>query len=287
MTHQLEETLHTDRREEMGRYGRTNIYHEMEALLSIDRLEVFRLVNYGLAMVDDVLDKSNDPLKYLRHIREIFMQSYAGEIIEAKTPEEQVITDLGYSLKGLTSRRWRSRAIGRHTYREVLNFWDVEEKNLQRRWEILDRKSLDELATGIGGIIASQFLYILDTPKSLYEFSYLSKKCGFAIKLADNLCDYKEDIQRGLINIAQEDIHHIKGIEVVDNRLVGVDVNNLSLSDEYIQKEFERIQQIYDHVDNLLIIASAKRPIWRKEMPLFHQLARAWYKQAKDFVEAA
>lgn len=282
----LEEELTRKRVNEMDKYGRSDIYHKIQTLLSGERLRTFDLVNHGLAMVDDVLDLSTQPLEYLKHIQQIFQQSFSGARVESSTPEERAVVDLGYTLNRLTSKHFTDRAIGRHTYEEVLNFWQMETRNFQRQWQILDKKTLDEITLGVGSLVASQFLFILDPPSDPYEFISLAKTYGLAVKLADNLCDFREDIQRGFVNVPKEDIHHVNGICVEDSKVTQINPGRLSLSVEYIRKEYERIQQIFKSADNLLLRARLHRPIWNslgERLYLFGQLCHSWLDQARDF----
>ena len=178
--------------------------------------------------------------------------------------------------------------VGKHTYQEVLNFWRVEERNFQRRWKILDKSTLDEITLGIGALVASQFLYILDSPKVFNEFTQLARSYGLAVKLADNLCDYREDIQKGYINVPQKDIHHVSGISIEDNRVVQINPIGLALSTEYMDKEYQSIEQAFSSADRLMLITRARRPIWSRKsderLCLFGQFCHSWLNQAREFV---
>lgn len=291
MKNRLEENLTGERIDEMDRYGRSSIYPKIQELLRPKRRQTLDLVNHGLAMVDDALDSNINPLEYLGHIQRIFQQSYSGKEVKATTHEEQAIIDLGCTLNRLSSAgfpHFIDRAIGKHTYAEVVNYWEIEAKNLQRRGNILDKKTLDEITLDIGSLVASQFLFILDPPSNPYEFIPLAKACGLAVKLADNLCDFREDIQKGFVNIPQEEIHHVQGIRIEGNRITQVDPNRLSLSMEYMEKEYERVQKMFESADNLLLKTRLCRPIWGKKLQgrlsLLGQFCRTWFDQAKEFM---
>lgn len=287
----LEEGLVDSRTEEMNRFGRTQIYPRLRNLLEGQRGSALDLVNHGLAMVDDELDSSADPIRGLNHFREIFQQSFSGERITTSTPTEQAVVDLGYTLYGLASApflHFTDRAIGKHIFGDVLKFWDIEERNFQRKGKILDKKTLDEITLGIGAQVGSQFLYILDSPRVYNEFTQLAREYGLAVKLADNLCDFREDIQRGFANIPQEDIYHVSGISVEGNRVVQIDPNRLALSIEYMENEYRRIEQVFASADRLMLIARARRPIWSRKLDeslcLFGQFCNSWFEQVKEFM---
>ena len=135
----LEKELTDGRTDEMNRWGRTNIYPRMRNLLDKQRGIVLDLVNHGLAMVDDELDSSSDPLGQLKLIQQMFKQSYSGEAVRVSTPTAQAVIDLGYALKGLSSTsflHFSDRGVGKHTYQEVLNYWGIEERNFQRIYKL-------------------------------------------------------------------------------------------------------------------------------------------------------
>ncbi|MFA5792397.1 MAG: squalene/phytoene synthase family protein [Candidatus Gracilibacteria bacterium] len=289
MGNQLEAGLTHERSTEMDRYGRTQIYCKIQALLEGKRRRALDLVNHGIAMVDDVLDSKTDPLSHLKRIQEIFRQSFFGATIETSEPDEQAVVDLGHTLNELTHSafpNFTDNAIGRHTYLEVLNYWDAEQRNLRRRWQVLDRETLDGITSDIGSLVASQMLFILDPPRDPYEFIPLAKMYGLAVKLADNLSDFRDDIQKGFVNIPKEDIHHVTGIYVEDDRLTRVDPDNLALGLEYRGREYQRAQRVFEVADNLLLKARLNRPIWDRRLDerlhLFGEFCHTWLDQAKE-----
>jgi len=68
MNGHLEEQLARARIEEMHRYRRDIIYSQLRELISDDRMKILDLVNHGLALVDDELDSSPDPLEKIKHL---------------------------------------------------------------------------------------------------------------------------------------------------------------------------------------------------------------------------
>lgn len=288
---QLEESLTIERNDEMESSGRNSIYPELRLLLDDKKRRVLDLVNHGMAMVDDVIDSIEDPLVHLGHIQSLFMQSYSGETIEATTPDEKAVVELGNILKGLSSSGiWNlsDRALGKHTYDEVLKYWETEVENLQRKGRILNRKNLNRLNIDIGGLVASQILFIIQPPLGRFEFIQLAKAYGFAVKLADNLCDWRQDLQEGIINIPKEDIHHVRGVEIEGDQVKRMDVNEISLSMDYKSKEFKLVKRMFESADNLLLRARLRVPIWDKNLDkklcLFGKFCRTWLKSAGVFM---
>lgn len=283
----LDSKLTSTRLAEMNGFGRTEIGHAMESLLGGERRRTFTLLNYGLAMVDDSLDTEPSE-KYLTKIQKIFDQALSGVSVEASETEVQTIIDLADSLRKLYSGNRRDRAIAEHTRREVISYWEVEAKNLQRRWQVLGRENLDEISSNIGSLVASQLLFILDSPIDPYRFVRLAKAFGVAVKRADDLCDFKEDMTKGFINVPIEDIDHVEGIEIQDARVVRIDPSRFSLSREYILREYEWVEQAFNIANRLLLQTRLRRSIWNKKLDkrlcLFEQFCKTWLAQASEFV---
>jgi len=274
----------------MRKYGRTLVYSRIQKLLTPERRNVLDLVNHGLAMIDDVIDSHAEPLKYLEHIQKIFQRSYSGENVQIANPEEKSVVDLGYVLNKLTFAKFphfTNRVIGKHTYAKILAYWRVEEKNFQRRGNVLSKNTLDEITFGIGSLVGEQFLSILDPSRNPQGDILLAKAYGFAVKLADNLCDFREDIKKGFVNIPLEEIHHIRGVNIQNAKIAQIHLDKLSLSTEYIEKEYKRVKKVFDSADNLLLLIKKRRPIWRRKLQerlsLFGQFCHTWFNQAKEF----
>jgi len=288
----LEQALISKRINEMNRFGRARIYPKIREFLPEKRARVLDLVNHGLAMVDDTLDINFPPEGQLENIIQMFRLSYFGEVVNASTDVEKVVVELGSILKEMSCVSFLKTTdylIGKKTYQEVLNYWETEKINFQRKWKILNRKKLDEIARGIGSSVALQVLYILDSPKVYNEFIPLSRAYGLAVKLADNLCDYKEDIANGFVNIPQKDINYLGGVSIENGRVVNVDLDNLNLSKEYIDREYKRVGEVFASADRLMLLARARRPIWSKKtdekLSLLGQFCNTWFNQAREFAK--
>ncbi len=287
----LEKQLIKERLAEMDRYGRSQTYSELRDLLPEKQKNILDLINHGMAIVDDAIDSYEISSEYLNKLKKIFQRSFSGEIASLSTTEEKIVSDLGHQLCDLSSSKFpkiTEKAIGKHTYEEVLRFWGLEEINLQRRWKILDRKKLDEINYGIGSLVASQFLFILCPPSNPYYFISLAKAYGVAVKSADNICDYRDDIAKGFINIAKEDIFALRGVCIKEDKVVSVNVEELGLDQEYIQDLYKKIMQKFESASNLLLKERLKNPIWKtntdKRLYLFKKFCESWLYQLEQFI---
>ena len=284
---QLEAALEPARLQEMDRYGRTSIYKRMEDALDDKNRRILRLVNHGLTMVDDIIDNSDEPLTYLAQMQELLGRTYSGQTLTSESPVEEAITGLGTELHGMAQSFW-TRGKARVLYSLVLDYWKTEVTNFQRRERILPRAGLDPITKDIGSIIAMQFMMILDPPTDPFEFINLCNAYGMAVKLADNLCDYREDINAGFVNVPKEDIHHVTGLRIEGDRILEVENSRLSLSRAYIEKEYGHIRDIFGNAEHRLLLVRAQRPLWdrrlHQRLKAFGDLCQAWHRQAKEFV---
>ena len=286
---ELEGYLGKQRLTEMDRYGRSKAYDRLSQILPEQKRRIFELVNHGLALVDDMLDTSTRPLARLDSIVSIFSRSYSGEEVDVSTTEEQTIRDIGYALHDLGPTpfiHFRNRLVGERVGDEVIKYWNAEKEYFQRQWKILGRMELDKQAREIGGSVASQFLLILDSGMDWFERQQLARGYGQAVKLADNLCDFEEDARRGFVNVPLEDMRHVQGIEIDGNQVVSIDPDRLSLSPEYVQGEFARIQQLFELTDSIFYRTWLKCFLFgksKKILPQFRNIAYSWFAQAKEF----
>lgn len=287
----FEEVENPERKLEVDRSGRREIYSKLYGLFDGDRGGVLELVNCGLTMVDDIVDRMDKPLEYLGRMKSILQRSFSGEEVDLLTNEEETIADLGNTLNRLASQSFwhiNSRAIGKNVYGAVQKYWEIEEKYIERKGRILGREELDDFNIGVGGCVAYQFLFTLDPGMDPFFRRLLVRGYGRAVKLADNLCDFREDISNGFVNIPREDLHYLQGIEIDGDELVGVDLSGLSLSREYIDKEYERIDGLFGASSRSLYKAWLHCPFWEKGkrgLPLFGELASTWLDQLREFKE--
>ena len=277
----IEDNLIPERVNEMGSSGRTSLYQTLESYLPPDRLRAFKLVNHGLAILDDTIDRGVNPEEHLAKAKVTLKQSFTGNPQTPRDEEEKIIIELGSALRSLKKGFFQQYSIGVLVYNEVQKFWDIETRNFQRRWRVLRQTELDDLTREIGKSVALQFCYLLDPGLNYYERESLSNEVGFAVKLADNLVDLKEDILAGFINIPKEEIHNVRGVRVENDNVVAVDKGSLRVSRDYTQREYQRVNQAYHSADYFFIPSILKRPIWRRELSLFREIIYSWFRDIK------
>ena len=187
-----------------------------------------------------------------------------------KTGEKEIF-ELGKVLSKLNKEKFEN---SKKILNEIINYWEIEIKNLERKGKILNSRKLDELNLNIGKSVGLQFLYLLCPDLDEKSINSLASLYGFAIKLADNLSDLDEDLEQKFINISKEDI------QKYNLNLNNPQDKNLP---DYEKKEFERIKKSYFEADKIAEKISKENPSQKTGILLFNGIANSWFKQVSEF----
>ncbi|MHB8831142.1 MAG: squalene/phytoene synthase family protein [Patescibacteria group bacterium] len=258
-----------ERKLEMEKYGRTKIYDQVAEYLQGDRQGAFSLVNHALAVIDDQIDKDSN-IEHLNKAKAILNKGFQGEATELIETWEKDIFKLGQTLSRLDGDGFSE---AKEVFDEVVNYWEIERQNLERKGKVLDSPDLDDLNLRIGKSVGLQFLALLCPGLDKESKESIAASYGLAIKLADNLSDLSEDLEQGYINIPKE------GIEKY-----GLDVSDLNQGDllSYKKTELERIKQYYEEADRIVEDAIKQNTSQQKGLSIFKDIAHSWLKQVSD-----
>ena len=257
------------RKLEMEKYGRIKSYDQVANFLQGDRQIAFSLINHALAIVDDKIDEDGNKKQLGRAIF-VLNQSFQGRKILLQKNWEKDVTRLGRVLLKLHEGNYNN-AI--KILNEIIKYWRIEKRNLNRKNKILNSYNLDKLNLEIGRSVGLQFLYILCPELNMKDRERVASLYGFAIKLADNLSDLNEDMERGYINISKENIKKYK-IQITD-------LSGKALQ-FYIKKEYNRARQYYKKSDLVTEKILRQYPFQKKGILLFQKIAYSWFKQASE-----
>ncbi|MFA4852095.1 MAG: hypothetical protein WC924_03175 [Candidatus Gracilibacteria bacterium] len=265
----LLEDIPETRKLEMDRYGRTKIYDQISTFLQGDRQIAFSLVNHALAIVDDEIDSSGNEVQ-LNRAKEILNQGFQGQEAEITETWGHNIYILGQTLSRLHDDGF-VHAAG--IFDEIINYWEIEKQNIDRKEKVLPSVELDDLSLKIGKSIGIQFLYLLCPDLAQESRESIATSYGFAIKLADNLSDLQEDFEQGYVNISRENIekYHLNISDLNEGNLKS-----------YRKTEFGRIKQYYEEGDKIVDEISERYPSQKKGILIFKDIAHSWLKQVSD-----
>ena len=265
----LRNRISKERSLEMAKYGRTKIYDEIATFLQGDKQTAFSLINHTLAIIDDLID-SNINTKQLDRAKEILNKSFNNEKIFIEQKWEEDIFRLGQTLLKLQKKGF---VYARDIFHEVINYWNIENRNLNRNGKILNSSDLDKLNLEIGKSVGVQFLCLLCPELDKKIIYSIASIYGFSIKLSDNLSDLKEDLEKGYINISEENIRKYK-----------IKLNNLLEKDLrlYITKEFERIKKYYQKGDEKIEEILKQSSSSKKGLLIFKDIAHSWLNQVSE-----
>lgn len=269
----LEKKLRKDvsevRQLEMEKYGRTKIYDHISEFLQGDMLLAFSLVNHSLAIIDDGVDAGSNK-EQLNKAKTILTKGFQGGNAENTEICEGYIYELGLTLSKLHISNFHHAVA---VFNEIINYWEIEIQNLDRKGTILKSNDLDNLNLRIGESVSLQFLYLLCPNLDKESRKVIASSYGIAIKLADNLSDLNEDLERGYINISRENIEKYQ--------LNISSINDANLQ-SYKETEFRRIKQYYEEGDKIVDEILENDPSQEKGLITFKEIAHSWLKQVAD-----
>lgn len=253
----------------MEKYGRIKYYDQVANFLEGDRQTAFSLINHALSIIDDKIDEDGNK-KQLERAMSVLKQSFQGRKILLQKNWEKDVFKLGQVLLKLHKSKYNN---ANNILNEVIKYWRIEKRNLNRKNKILNSCDLDKLNLEIGKSVGLQFLYILCPELNMKDRERVASLYGFAIKLADNLSDLNEDMERGYINISKENIRKYK-----------IQVTNLSKKalQLYIKKEYNRVRQYYKKSDLATEKILEQYPSQKKGTLLFQKIAHSWFKQVSE-----
>ena len=153
----LKNRISKERSLEMDKYGRTKIYDEITTFLQKDKRTAFSLINHTLAIIDDSIDK-NPNTKQLDRAKEILNKSFNNKNIFVEQDWEKDIFKLGQILLKLQKE---SFVYAIDIFHEIINYWKIETRNLNRKEKNLSSSVLDKLNLEIGKSVGIQFLCLL------------------------------------------------------------------------------------------------------------------------------
>jgi len=267
-----------ERIDEMDKYGRSDAHRRIHSFLEGDRLEGFMLANFGLAIIDDFLDKENRKEGDLEKLAKILKEGYEGKKLNRRDKLLNCVSKLGNILYRLEQKRY---FYAKDIFLETLNFFKADQKNLNRGGEIFSQKKLDKLNMAIGGSIGRQLMYFVFpiVPKNIIQ--NIADKYGYAVKIADNLSDLEYDLKRGLINISKESIKKYD-LKFIKNRYGSFLINHSESLLEYKRNEFIRIKSVFANASKELNKLIKKYGEEKEKLNAFRDLFHSWLKQVSE-----
>lgn len=268
------ELLHSTteaRQTEIKQSGRADTFEKIGNYLKGDVRIAFALVNYAPTVLDDEIDANGNKVR-LWEAKTILNSSFDDSEYNPSVKKSwgEQIAKLGRTLSRLHQEGFDG---AQKVLNEVINFWDIEEQNLDRRGQVLTREELNKLNMRIGKSIGMQFLHLITPELDDASKEAVAEAYGSAIKLADNLSDLEEDLKEGFINISQEDIDKHK-----------VNIWSISWLDKqpYIEAELQKIKDAYALSDRILERIIQNNPDTKQALMLFKEVADSWLVQALE-----
>ncbi len=262
---------------EMDKYGRSNAHKRMQNSLKGNRLKGFLLANFGLAIIDDLVDKEHRESEF-KILVEVLENSYKNKKLNKINKLSKYIIKLGKILSQLKKEGY---IYAEEIYYETIKILKADQRNFSRNGKIFSQKKLDKLNYDFGGSIARQLMYFLFAKIPKKEIQEVADKFGYAVRIADSLSDINEDLKKGIINISKENIKKYK-LKISKKRGKNYSIEASKSLLQYYNAELIKVEQSFSKAFNSLNRLIEKYPKEKKKLIAFGDLCLSWLKQARE-----
>ena len=222
--------------------GRMEISRKISNLLDEEKQKVFQLINFVWIGMDRLVDRNKKEKETFLKFADLMEKVWKGEKLCSKDDYESSVIELISKLRKLKEKGFDQ---ARYIFSDLQDLFYWEYQDVSRRWKILSSNDLQKIRIGTSKGTAAAHFYLLFPKLEKKDVEDVSLKCGLAVNTADDLIDWHDDIQLGLINIPKEEIENLRGVTIRDNRVEHVYKEELALDIKYIKKEIKTIEHLY------------------------------------------
>jgi hypothetical protein len=236
-----------------------------------------------MVKVDRLVDRQIKPDDYFLHCRDLVKKGWNGERIDTLPDSEEVWHDFGQKLREFSRERPTAAELAYSDFNDIMmnSYEDVS-----RRWKVLDNERLTEIQRGLSEPIFSTYLHIIAPEMDRDDIEMLVEAYSLPAKRADDIIDFRDDMQFGLINVSESDLRYVKGIEYQDDPMAGVDEDRLQLDPNYISNEIQTIASKFDEADSSELIDVKRRyPELDLILSIVTRICKSWLLEANKVYE--
>lgn len=265
-------------KEDKSRYDRT-VGGFVESL-SNEMAKFFNYFRPVIVGIDDLVDSSEVNPRVMLEFRDLFDRCWD------ETPNgdhSQYEKGLIETVRYLRKMNEGGFPFAKDCHNEILGLFEVEYDNLSRKWKVLPAEKVRNIARKMGKHCTAGVLYVTLPELGKEIIEDISYPIGQAIKEADNLADIYGDISNGFINVPEEKIAVVRGINLEGNRIMGVN-SDLWVEQDYLESELARITK--DFETNDLMLKTLKGNINRKILHNANIWLHYWLDESRRYVES-
>ena len=229
--------------------ARMEINRKISNLLNEEKQKVFQLINFVGIGIDRLVDRNKKEEVTFLKFADLMEKVWEGKKLCSKDNYESSAIELVSKL-----RKLKEKGFGQAGYifsdLQELFYWGYQD--VSRRWKILWSNELEKIRIGTSKGIAAVYFYLLFPDLEKKDVEDVSLKYGLAVNTADDIIDWYDDIQWGLINVPKEEIENLRGVTIRGNRVEHMNKEELALEIKYIKREIKTIEYLYREADKQL-----------------------------------
>lgn len=264
--------------------ARAEITAKMVSGLSENRKDILSYYSF-IADIDRLVDEKEKNKTYLLDCLEALHNGWNGNKdtnLEISENEQQL-----YSLGRETKRNFCTDCEEwKYIFEDfrsqiIYNYVDV-----LRRGEILTGNQIDRLRKWTCEPFFRGIIHILIPGITRRDAETISESYASITKHADDINDFEQDIELGLINFPEDVLRKANGIELQDGAIKRVDFETLSLNTIYISEKITELEESFQTAESILSNMKSKYPSCQHRLNLFHDFAYSWFGELKKSYEA-
>jgi hypothetical protein len=235
---------------------------------------------YATMGIDEAVDlRILDKSLYLE-CKGMVERAWGGESVEAQGLKQSELLEQTKYLRELHDEGHEMALPLFERWKEGLS---LGYEDASRYRKILRKEELEDLNSRLGENLVATTLYLGFPEFGRQNLDLIAKEWATSAKLADNLCDMWEDIWRtGLINVPEEEIENLKGIEIENNEVKKIDLLNLAIKKDYLLEKQKEVNSGFKRAEGLFMEVEQRIGVTNEErLNLFMNHNQSWLLEIK------
>ncbi|HIH97353.1 MAG TPA: hypothetical protein HA348_07795 [Thermoplasmata archaeon] len=239
------------------------------------KFELYAIMGIDEAVDLGILDKS----LYLE-CRDRIERAWTGESIKAQGLKQTELLEQTKCLRDLYDEGHEMALPLFERWKEGLS---LGYEDASRKRKILRKKELDDLNARLGENLVATTLYLGFPEFGKENLDLIAKEWAPYAKLADNLSDMGEDIWRaGFINVPEEEIENLKGLELEKNEVKKVNPVGLAIKRDYLLEKEKEVKRGFKRAEGLFMeINQRMGRVDKERSALFMNHNQSWLLEIK------
>jgi hypothetical protein len=230
---------------------------------------------YAIMGIDEAVDLGILEKSCYLECRDMVKGAWDGKKVEAQGLRQSELLEQTKCLRELHGEGHRLAHPLFERWKEGLS---LGYEDASRKRKILRKKELDGLNARIGENLVATTLYLGFPEFGKKNLDLIVKIWGPSAKLADNLSDIWTDIFRtGYVNVPEEEIENLRGLEIERDKLKGVDPMELAIKKDYLLEKEKEVKLGFKRAEELFMsIKQRMEGVNEERLTLLMNFAHSW-----------